>query len=110
MSIIIHIYYTGIKGNALKFAKEMVSSGTVSKIRQAEGNLAYDYFVSMDNEETVLLVDRWTDQEAIDRHHASSMMDTILNLREKYDLSMRVERYVSDEAGIPETDQKFIRE
>ncbi len=55
-------------------------------------------------------MDRWTDQEAIDRHHASSMMDTILKMREKYDLSMRVERYVSDEAGIPETDQKFIRE
>lgn len=32
------------------------------------------------------------------------------NLREKYDLHMRVERYVSDETGIPETDKAFIKE
>ena len=30
--------------------------------------------------------------------------------REKYDLHMKVERYVSDEAGIPEKDTEFIRE
>lgn len=33
---------------------------------------------------------------------------TIMKLREKYDLHMRVERYVSDD-GIPETDRKFIK-
>ena len=30
--------------------------------------------------------------------------------REKYGLHMKVERYVSDEAGIPEKDTEFIRE
>ena len=38
------------------------------------------------------------------------MMKTIMELREKYDLHMRVERYVSDESGIPQSDQKYIRE
>ena len=34
----------------------------------------------------------------------------ILELRSKYDLRMKVERYVSDENGIPETDMQFINE
>jgi hypothetical protein len=38
------------------------------------------------------------------------MMEQITRLREKYDLSMKVERYVSDEAGVPASDQKYIRE
>lgn len=36
------------------------------------------------------------------------MMAKIAELRDKYDLHMKVERYV-DDAGIPESDDKFIR-
>ena len=60
--------------------------------------------------ETILLIDCWKDQQALDRHHASPMMEKIAQLREKYDLHMKVERYVSDENGISETDKCFIRE
>ena len=34
----------------------------------------------------------------------------IAELREKYDLHMRVERYVSDTDGIPQKDSKYIRQ
>ena len=60
--------------------------------------------------ETVLLIDSWKDQEAIDVHHASPMMGEIARLREKYDLHMKAERYVTDEAGISAHDAKFIKQ
>ena len=60
--------------------------------------------------ETVLLIDIWKDQASIDRHHASPMMGKIAQLREKYDLHMRAERYVTDEEGISSTDAQFIRD
>ena len=79
--ITVNLRYTG-KGNAaLDFAKEMTESGTVAKIRA----------------------------EAINAHHASPMMATIAALREKYDLHMTVERFLSDESGVPDSDKKFIR-
>ncbi len=110
MSIVINIYYTGEGGNARRFAEEMEVCGIAGEIRREEGNLRYDYFFPMGDAETVLLIDCWKNQEAIDRHHASSMMKKIAELREKYDLHMRVERYVSDEGGMPEEDGRFIRE
>ena len=110
MSIAVNIYYTGTNGNAGRFVEEMESSGTAAAIRREEGNLRYDYFRSMADPETVLLADCWKDQQAIDRHHASPMMEKIAELRVKYDLHMKVERYVSDEGGIPESDNRFIRE
>ena len=110
MSITINLYYTGINGNARKFVKEMESSGTATAIRNEDGNEKYEYFFPINDPETVLLIDSWRDQDAIDAHHASSMMNTIVQLRDKYDLHMKVERYVSDDAGIPSSDTKFIRE
>lgn len=109
MAITINIYYTGKNGNAKKFAEEMIDSGIVQDIRAEEGNLQYEYFLPMDDDETVLLIDRWKNQEALDKHHATEMMQKIIALREKYDLHMRVERYVTDEAGIPEQDRRFIK-
>lgn len=109
MSIIVNLRYTGKSGSARAFAEEMTSSGTVDVIRNEDGNLRYEYYLSFDDPETVLLIDEWTDQAAIDRHHASPMMQKITELRDKYDLHMTVERYVSDEGGIPDKDEEFIR-
>ena len=107
MAITINIYYTGKDGNAKAFAEEMMKSGAVDKIRAEAGNIRYEYFFPMDDSETVLLIDSWTDQFAIDEHHKSPMMQEIIRLREKYDLHMRVERYVSVEE--PAKGSEFIR-
>ncbi len=109
MPITVNIYYRGEGDSAVKFAEEMVSRGIVNRIREEKGNLRYEYFFSMDDENTVLLIDSWENQAAIDAHHASEMMKDIAALREKYDLKMKVERYISDDGGITENDKKFIR-
>lgn len=109
MSITVNLYYTGEKGNARKFAEEMTKSGMVEMIRNEEGNLRYEYFIPLEDPETILLIDSWKGQEAIDRHHASPMMERIAELREKYDLHMRVERYLSDEERISEKERAYIR-
>ena len=106
--ITVNLRYTGAGGNARAFAEEMTSSGTVDKIRAEEGNLRYEYYVFLEDPETVLLIDSWADQAAIDAHHSSPMMATITALREKYDLHMTVERFVS--IGENESDKVFIRE
>ncbi len=93
MSFTVNIYYTGKNGSAKEFAREMMESGLVNKIRAEEGNERYEYFFPLDDPETVLLIDRWRDQQALDAHHKSEMMEEIAALRKKYALRMRVERY-----------------
>ena len=109
MAIAVNICYYGENGNAVRFAEEMIKSGTVEKIRKEKGKLRYEYFFPMEDKEAVLLIDVWENQESIDKHHSSPMMKTIIKLREKYDLRMRVERFISDENGLPEADKAFIR-
>lgn len=104
--ITLHLFYTGAPGAARRFAGEMEASGVAQKIRQEPGNLRYAYFQPLDDPDTILLIDAWQDQAAIDAHHASPMMAELSRLREKYDLHMTVERFVSEALG---ADARFIR-
>jgi len=96
MSLTINIYYTGKNGSAKKFANEMISSGLVDRVRAEDGNRGYEYFFPLEDEETVLLIDKWENQEALDMHHKSEMMKEIAVLRNKYNLSMKVERFIEE--------------
>ncbi len=109
MSITVNIYYTGKNGAARLFAEEMLSEGIVDEIRNEPGNLNYEYYFSIEAPETVLLIDSWTSQTALDHHHASPMMKKITALREKYDLHMRVERYIPATSKPSGEDEKYIR-
>jgi quinol monooxygenase YgiN len=84
----------------------MEASGIAENIRKEPGNLRYQYFRPLDDPDTILLIDSWADQASIDAHHASPMMARLAALREKYDLHMTAERFVSEEFG---TDEKYIR-
>lgn len=107
MSIAINILYKGKDNSARLFAEEMERDGIADKIREEEGCERYEYFFPMRDGSSVLLVDIWKDQAALDRHHKTEMMREIARLREKYDLHMSVERYISGEPD--ETGSKFIR-
>lgn len=107
MKITINIYYSGENGSARKFVDEMIKRGIVQNIRAEKGNKRYEYFYPAEDNETVLLIDSWENQAAIDSHHASPMMKEIADLREKYDLHMKVERYVSEDDN--PSDEKYIK-
>ena len=104
--ITVNLFYKGANGSARAFAEEMESSGIADAIRAEEGNLRYQYFQPLADPESILLIDSWRDQAAINAHHASPMMTQLAALREKYDLHMTVEKYTSEDIG---DDQRFIR-
>lgn len=101
--ITINIYYRG--KDAINFMNEMEKSGIADAIRAKDGCLRYDYFIPVKENDTVLLIDSWKDQDALDEHHHSDLMPKIAELRDKYDVHMTVERYISEETK----DTKFIR-
>ena len=93
MSITVNILYTSTNGQARKFAEEMVERNIVKAIRAEEGNEKYDYYFPLEDPESLLLIDRWKDEEANEKHQKSEMMAQINELRKKYKLKMKVERF-----------------
>ena len=96
MSITRIVYYTGENGSARRFVRDMEESGAASLIRREDGNERYEYFFSANDRETVMLVDQWRDQDAINVHEHSLMKKDVLALRKEYGLSIRIERYYSE--------------
>ena len=69
MAITINIFFTGRNGNAKTFVKRMTQSKVVDQINTETGHIKYECLFPMDDPETVLLLDIWTDQSTIDEHH-----------------------------------------
>ena len=61
MAITVNLRYTGKKGAAQAFAREMISNGTVEKIRAEKGNLCYEYYLPFD--ETAVSVNKQANEE-----------------------------------------------
>ena len=99
------IKYMGKDNNPKKFMEEMINSGIVDAIRKEKGNIRYEYFLPIDDN-SVILIDSWENQEALDIHHHLPLMKTISDLRNKYDLHMEVDKYISIE---DDKDKKYIR-
>lgn len=75
-------------------------------IRKKDGCLRYDYFIPTKEDNCVFLIDSWKNQQALNEHHKSDLMPKIAELRDKYDVHMTVERYISEE----NIDTEYIRE
>lgn len=93
MSLTMILSYTGAPGAAQAFAKEMQDTGIVNATRNREGNLRYEFLQPLDTPDTIVLIDTWENQAALDAHHESKIMGDIAALREKYDLHMQAQRY-----------------
>ncbi len=102
----INIRYSGEKGAAKKYVKEMEQSGIAARIRAVEGCIRYDYFFPADDPEGLLLIDEWADQAALDRYHSSPMMKEAAALREKYSLGGRQIRMFNPLAQNIQTETK----
>lgn len=107
MSFTMNLYYTGKGDSAQKFVQEMESRGIADQIRQQPGNLRYEYFQPLNDPHTILLIDSWESQEALDADHDSPMMAELAKLRDKYNLHMHAERFIPDR--LPNQDSKFLR-
>ncbi len=94
--IVLNVYYKGENGNAKRFVEEMEKSGIAPSVRAEEGNIEYAYFSSLGDDETVILVEKWESQRALDLHQAQKKMKTIAALRTNLGLSVCVEPYASD--------------
>ena len=90
-NIVLHVYYTGEK--AKEFAAEMETGGLQTAVKAEDGCLQYDYFLPTQDANTVLLLEKWRDQAAIEQHNAGENMVKLKATKAKYGLETKIERY-----------------
>ena len=91
--IILHCYYTCKPGTAQAFVKALKDSGAQAAVQAEDGCLQYDYHISCETPDTVVLLEKWQDAAALAAHQTQPHMDTIRALKAQYVLDFRGEQY-----------------
>ena len=91
--LVVNVTYTLKPGARDQFLGTVLTPQAAGAVRQEAGCLQYDYFAQVDDENIVLLVERWTDRQAQKVHLDQPHMALIRAAKEKYVLDTKVELF-----------------
>lgn len=80
----LYVRYTAKAGCREAFVREIVEAGILTLIRQEAGCLAYDYYFSAQDENVVLLIERWENAEHQRIHMQQPHMTHLREIKDKY--------------------------
>lgn len=66
------------------FIKEIYENGIPETTRGENGCLGYDYFVSAEKEDTVVLIEKWENKEAQAIHLGQPHIKCLREIKDKY--------------------------
>lgn len=92
-SLILAVTYVAKKGMASEFLSEVKSSKIPEKIASERGFIRYDYYISDECCDEILLIEEWDSEEHQREHLRTSHMEKLKDIKGKYILSTSVEKF-----------------
>lgn len=80
----IQVRYFTKPGCRESFIKEIKENRIAEKVLAEDGAVQYEYFLSAEENDMVLLVEEWESREAQQAHMNHPNMETIVAIKEKY--------------------------
>lgn len=90
--LILYVTYTAKPGCREQFVREIVRRGILTAIRNEEGCRAYDYYFSAQDENVVLLIEKWTSPERQRIHMEQPHMAELKKIKEQFIAETRLGR------------------
>lgn len=81
---LLYVVYTMKPGCRAAFLNWVRTEGILDAIRKEDGCLRYDYFCAAEDENCLLLVEKWSSAEAQKRHMTQSHMVRLLAMKDTY--------------------------
>ena len=82
--LMLYVRYQAKPGCREKFVRQLVEEGILTLIRQEDGCLAYDYYFSAQDENELLLIERWQSAEHQRVHMQQPHMARLKELKAQY--------------------------
>lgn len=86
------VYHAKPNGREM-FVRTLVEQGVVTAIRQEEGCLGYDYYFSAQDENELLLIERWASEAHQRVHMTKPHMEKVKAAKAQYIESTRLGRF-----------------
>ena len=78
------VTYTAKPGMRETFLRALAARGIPDMIRAEAGCLQYDYYLSIERADEILLLERWTSPQAQAAHLGQPHMATLREIKERY--------------------------
>lgn len=92
--IVLNVTYNVKTGKRDDFFKKVTELGVPKGSRKEAGNIKYDYFFATDNENQILLIEHWKDQDAFDIHVGMDYFKELQKCKDEYVESTNIEKYL----------------
>ena len=92
-NVILHVTYTCLPGKAEEFVAVLKESCLQATVKAEDGCLQYDYHISCEQKDTVVLIERWRDAAALAAHAAQPHMAQIAAMKEGRVTETKLNRY-----------------
>ena len=92
-NIVLHVRYTCKPGRAAAFVQTVKADGLQEAVRAEDGCLLYDYHLSCEAPDTVVLIEQWRDAAALEKHLAQPHMEDLRRLKGEYALDTHADRF-----------------
>ena len=76
-----------------KFLGMIKTAGIDTAVRSETGNIKYDYYIPDNNSNELLLLEKWTDAEALAEHGRQPYMGKLGELKAEYVNETIIEKY-----------------
>ena len=91
--IVLNVTYTCRPGMRGAFLERISAEGIGAASRAEDGNIGYDYFIPVEGDGEVLLVEKWRDEEALAAHAAAPHFGKLKELKPIYVVDTVIERF-----------------
>ncbi len=92
-NVILHVTYVCKPGMAEPFVRALKEQGLQDAVRAEDGCMQYDYHISCEVPDTVVLLEMWRDMDALKVHSGQPHMKDILKLKQEYTTDTRILRF-----------------
>ena len=83
-TLTLYVRYLAKPGCRESFLRQLTTEGIIDAIRREDGCLRYDYFLSVQNADEILLVEQWESEEKQQAHLRAPHMDRLRRLKSEY--------------------------
>lgn len=92
-TIVLNVEYTMKPGGSAAFVQELTDAGILQSIRNRSGCLKYDYYRGFDDNEKLLLVEWWADENSLRDHQSSDYFAQLKVIKEQHCIASSVEKF-----------------
>ena len=87
------VTYTTKPGMRKSFIQEISDSGILEKIRKEKGCIEYSYYLSVENENEILLLEKWDTEVHQQDHLKQPHMEILKTIKDRYVIHTRLEKF-----------------